>query len=59
MRPCDEAESMWSRPWKSTKRHEGCCSITFHKQLGNAVTIPVVEWIMSRLVEVDERTKDN
>jgi DNA (cytosine-5)-methyltransferase 1 len=30
-----------------------------YKQMGNAVTIPVVEWIMSRLVEVDERTKDN
>jgi len=24
-----------------------------YKQMGNAVAVPVVEWIMSRLVEVD------
>ena len=34
---------------------EGYADATRFRTLGNAVAVPVVEWIAKRLVEVDER----
>jgi len=34
---------------------EGQADTHRYKQMGNAVAVPVVEWIMQRLVEVDQR----
>lgn len=36
---------------------EGHAGAARYKMLGNAVAVPVVEWIAKRLVEVDERTE--